>query len=340
MGKIRTRSNVEKAKIIKANKKLKIVRHTKDLPFEVTSWETLMQLSDKVFADRETIKYRDCDPLLKIRPAMLIIDKELIGMKKMKNQLTQMIIKYCQTPKSPLPHVAILGPSGMGKTHLSELLALLFMQMGKIKNPNLVMGTRANMIGSYLGETAKQTEEVVQLAIGGVLFIDEAYSLVGGVDGADSYSQSCVDTLCRLLTEYEGAFVCIIAGYKKEIEQRFFGSNPGLSRRFPVRLDVEPYSAGELKQIFEMQMTKKTLAPTVTDEWFQTKMEHFNKGGGSMVNLHRQVSIAHCFRVFGKTPKHKKQFTISDMNKGYEMFLNFTMEGKEKDDKPPMGMFL
>ena len=339
---IRTRSKSRtKLQGKKNKKKQKISRKTASLPFDVTNWESLMKLSDKVMENRESIKYRDCDPLIKIRKPMLMIDQEIVGMKKLKNQLTQMIVKYCQEPSVPMNHLAILGPSGMGKTHLATLLAVLFLEMGKIKNPHLVMGSRTNMIGSYLGETAKMTEAVVEAAIGGVLFIDEAYSLVAGADGADSYSQSCVDTLCRLLTEYEGEFVCIIAGYKKEVEERFLKSNPGLSRRFPTRLDVEPYTASELKQIFERQLNGRTLSEDITENWFQTNMESFRKGGGSMVNLHRMVDTAHSFRVFGLTKKHKKKFVMSDMNKGFQMFKKYTMEGKEKgNEKPPDGMYL
>lgn len=340
----KTRSSCAKQSVLSKGRlpKLKVTRKTKPIPMSITDWDSLMKLSDIVVECRETIRYRDCDPLLKIRESMLLIDKNIIGMSVLKDQLTRIIVKYCQHPKEPMNHVAILGPSGMGKTLIATLLALLFMEMGKIKNSCLVMGSRANMIGSYLGETAKMTEAVVEAAIGGVLFIDEAYSLVSNSDSTDSYSQACVDTLCRLLTEYEGKFVCIIAGYKKEVEERFLKSNPGLSRRFPIRLDVQPYTSTELKQIFELQMDNRSLDSKITHEWFEQNLDSFHKGGGSMVNLHRMVETAHSFRVFGMTARHKKIFTLQDMNKGFNMFKKHTMEGAEdhRSDKIPEGMYL
>lgn len=107
---------------------------------------------------------------------------------------------------------------------------------------------RSDLIGKYLGHTAKLTQEVFDNSKGGILFIDEAYSL-GNPEQRDSFSKECIDTINQNLTENKDTVV-FIAGYKEQLNESFFSYNPGLNRRFKMRLTVDKYNAEDLRQIF------------------------------------------------------------------------------------------
>jgi hypothetical protein len=146
-------------------------------------------------------------------------------------------------------HTVIEGPPGVGKTELGKILAEMYSALGVIKSNKFKLVKRTDLIGKYLGHTAEKTQSVIDDADGGVLFIDEAYSL-GAQDGGDSFAKECIDTINQNLSENKKKFICIIAGYPDELEKSFFGYNPGLHRRFPFRYSIEGYSSKELSQIF------------------------------------------------------------------------------------------
>ena len=118
-----------------------------------------------------------------------------------------------------------------------------------LKNEKFVKARRSDLIAGYLGQTAKATQKIIDSAIGGVLFIDEVYSL-GNSEKRDSFAKECIDTINENLTEKKTDFICIIAGYKDEIDSCFFSYNSGLERRFPVRFTIEEYKPEELFLIF------------------------------------------------------------------------------------------
>ena len=106
---------------------------------------------------------------------------------------------------------------------------------------------RSDLVGQYVGHTAIKTQKIINSAFGGVLFIDEAYSL----GGDDAFSKECINTINQNLSENGDKFICIIAGYPAEIERCFFSQNEGLKRRFPFKYNIEKYDSKELSQIFE-----------------------------------------------------------------------------------------
>ena len=111
------------------------------------------------------------------------------------------------------------------------------------------------MIAKYLGQTAMKTRNVLESARGGVLLIDEAYSL-GHKENRDMYSKECIDTINQNLTERQGEFICIIAGYKDSVEKCFFSYNPGLHSRFTMRINMDEYEAGDLIKISNPSLTQ------------------------------------------------------------------------------------
>lgn len=157
-------------------------------------------------------------------------------------------------------HMIFKGNPGTGKTTVARLLAKLFQSMGLLAKGHLVEVERADLVGEYIGHTAQKTRDLVKKALGGVLFIDEAYSLARG--GEKDFGKEAIDTLVKAMEDYKNQFVLILAGYTLEIEN-FLMTNPGLPSRFPIQMEFPDYSVDQLVQIAE-GMTKEreyTLLP-------------------------------------------------------------------------------
>lgn len=137
------------------------------------------------------------------------------------------------------------GNPGTGKTTIARVVADMFKQMGILKSGHLVETDKGGLVAEYVGQTAKKTEEVFKSALGGVLFVDEAYAIAS--DGS-SFGQEAIDTLVKLIEDYRGEIVVILAGYEKEMKD-FLKANSGLESRFPLRINFPDYSADELFNI-------------------------------------------------------------------------------------------
>src|SRR6478735_4295256 len=153
----------------------------------------------------------------------------------------------------PMRHFVFLGPPGTGKTTVARVLAKIFYAFGLLATPEVIEAHRADLVGEYLGATAIKTNELVDSALNGVLFIDEAYSLVNEGDGqADRFGQEAVQALLKRAEDNRDNLIIILAGYEKQMES-FLGSNPGLASRFATRLKFSSYSpiekAGQARDV-------------------------------------------------------------------------------------------
>ena len=151
-------------------------------------------------------------------------------------------------------HYLFLGNPGTGKTTVARLMGGLLHSLGVLPRADEVDGSRTDLVPSYRGQTAPQTREAVNRAMGGILFIDEAYALIQGPH--DQYGGECVSELLKLLEDRKGKFVCIAAGYTREMQQ-FLDSNSGLKSRFNKVINFGDYDAAQLMDIFRLSCRKE-----------------------------------------------------------------------------------
>jgi SpoVK/Ycf46/Vps4 family AAA+-type ATPase len=148
-------------------------------------------------------------------------------------------------------HVVFHGNPGTGKTTVARLLARIYKTLGIVSKGHLVETDRSGLVAQYVGQTAPKTKDKVEQARGGILFIDEAYSLAPQAPGQDPFGQEAIDTLTKLMEDYRRDLVVIVAGYPEEMG-RLLNANPGLQSRFSKVLLFEDYTTLELMQIFEL----------------------------------------------------------------------------------------
>ena len=166
-------------------------------------------------------------------------------------------------------HMVFSGNPGTGKTTIARLMARVYHSLGILSKGQLVEVDRSGLVAGYVGQTAIKTRKVIDSALGGVLFIDEAYALNGG--GANDFGQEAIDTLLKAMEDHRDDLVVIVAGYDGLMDE-FIHSNPGLESRFNRFLHFADYTAEELLAIFRMQCEKGCyiLEPEAEALHFQT----------------------------------------------------------------------
>ncbi len=255
--------------------------------------------------------------------------KNMVGLEKIKNQILDMILYYLQgfeNKNNNMLHTVIEGPPGVGKTQLGKILAEIYSSLGIIPSNTFKLVKRTDLIGEYVGHTAHKTQAAIDEADGGVLFIDEAYSL-GNKDKKDSFSKECIDTLNQNLSENKKKFICIIAGYPDELESSFFSYNPGLKRRFPFKYKIDKYTPTELKEIFMLKigsikwkLDKQNYSDKDIQKFFEENKDTFSNYGGDIDNIIVEIKFAHSRRVINLHPKFRRVITKDDIMAGFNKF--------------------
>jgi len=151
-------------------------------------------------------------------------------------------------------HMMFKGNPGTGKTTVARLIGKLFQKMGVLPKGHLIEAERADLVGEYIGHTAQKTRDLVKKAAGGILFIDEAYSL--GRGGEKDFGKEAIDTLVKHMEDKQHTFILILAGYSKEMDY-FLSLNPGLQSRFPLVFEFPDYTVNELMEIAARMLKEK-----------------------------------------------------------------------------------
>jgi len=187
----------------------------------------------------------------------------LIGLNKVKEIIqeiyafSQLQIKRKKEGLATEPivlHMIFKGNPGTGKTTVARILGKLLKSIGVLEKGHVVEVERADLVGEYIGHTAHRVRENVKKALGGILFVDEAYSLARG--GEKDFGKEAIDTLVKEMEDNRNKFILILAGYKHEMEY-FLNTNPGLRSRFPIQIDFPDYTIDELLQIAELMVKNR-----------------------------------------------------------------------------------
>ena len=236
--------------------------------------DVIMRL--KEYPENEYLTPEKCYTILGEKKPLTAAERidQLIGMENVKKEISKFSVgdvplseringitssRLCpvKPPKkeNEMIHFVLTGNPGTGKTTVAELLGQLFYEMGYLESGHVVPADRDQLVAEYVGHTAIKTRRKVEEALGGVLFIDEAYSLKRDKHNNADFGQEAIDTLVKLMDQYKGKFIVVAAGYDREMKV-FLDSNPGLASRFR-KIRLEDYSPEEMQRILEFHAKRR-----------------------------------------------------------------------------------
>ena len=322
--------------------KKNIIKNKITINVEINNINDLLQLIEK-YPDCYENEYNiNMKSLHKIKEPLIQINN-MIGMKTLKENIVDQILFYIQnlhtlnskSSGNDFMHTVIYGPPGTGKTEIAKIMGSIFSKIGMLSKGTFKKVTRSDLIAGYLGQTSLKTRDVIKDSLGGVLFIDEAYSL-GNSEKRDSFAKECIDTLCEALSDNKDNLMVIIAGYENDLDECFFNYNQGLNSRFTWRFKTDDYNAEDLYKIFIKKVNDGGWSVDenfkMNVKWFEKNKPYFKFYGRDIETLFAKLKIAHARRVFCLSEDHKKKITLNDLENGFKMFLNNDEVKKRKDN--------
>ena len=332
-------------RVIKNTKKLSERRAKSTWEHKIEGLADLIDLANHVeFANYTNISLNQAH-LLHLQDPLQRLQR-LIGMESIKSNIFNQLVFFLQNiePQHPhMLHTCVQGPPGCGKTELANILADIYANLGIIREAKVVVARRSDLVAGFLGQTAMKTQEVIDSAKGGVLLIDEAYSL-GNEEKKDSFAKECIDTINQNLTEGKADFICIIAGYKEDLEKSFFGFNSGLERRFPYRFTIEDYTAEDLCKIYQTILARSDWKINQEDEkkmveFFRKERESFKFNGGDLENFVHFSKLAFAKNKIFKVGELERVIQMEDILGAFELYGANKNKMDKEGSTVPMFMY-
>ncbi|WP_246031615.1 AAA family ATPase [Salibacterium salarium] len=259
-------------------------------------------------------------PLLKAEKKL----NGMIGMKHVKDFIREMYsLVYVNECRHKLDlettqqnyHMLFIGNPGTGKTTIARIMADMLKEMKVIEKGHFIEADRADLVGEYIGQTAQKTKDLIKKAEGGILFIDEAYSLARG--GEKDFGREAVDALVKAMEDNQHKFILILAGYPDEMKQ-FLRLNPGLPSRFPNTLNFQNFTGSDMLELSKQMLKEKDYQAASAlinklNNHFQTlKYPHTSHNGRYVRNLVERMIRQHALRVLqqGEQLDKKRLMTL------------------------------
>jgi probable Rubsico expression protein CbbX len=252
------------------------------------------------------------------------LDRDLIGLAPVKQRIRDIAallvidklrVNLGLTSQAPSLHMCFSGNPGTGKTTVAMRMAQILHRLGYVRKGHLVSVTRDDLVGQYIGHTAPKTKEVLKRAMGGVLFIDEAYYLYRPENERD-YGQEAIEILLQVMENQRDDLVVILAGYKDRMDT-FFQSNPGMSSRIAHHLDFPDYAVPELQQIAGQMLAQQNYrfgdgAAEAFERYLQLRLQqpHF-ANARSVRNALDRARLRQASRLFAD---RERQLTADDLS--------------------------
>jgi SpoVK/Ycf46/Vps4 family AAA+-type ATPase len=317
------------------------IKETINIETEINNISDILKLTERYKID-PSIKYNINMKALHDIKEPLIELNNMIGMKDLKHNIVDQILYFTQelhknnNNDGDFMHTVIYGPPGTGKTEIAKIIGKIYSKIGILNKGTFKKVTRSDLVAGYLGQTALKTRDVIKDALGGVLFIDEAYAL-GNPEKRDSFSKECIDTLCEALSDNKENLMVIIAGYENELKECFFNYNQGLDSRFTWRFKTDEYTGEDLYNIFLKKVNEIGWTThedsNITSDWFTKNKEYFRFYGRDIETVLAKTKISHSRRVFCKSVDEKKKITLKDLEKGFENYLKNDDVKSRKDSE-------
>ena len=271
------------------NSNYKLEKEISNTVIKKTSREDLQNINKQ---EKLNNLLRELDKLVGLEKIKEII-KEYLAFVKVQKLREQYNLKTEQV----VMHMIFKGNPGTGKTTVARIIGKIFKEIGFLLNGDLIEAERSDLVGEYIGHTAQKTKKVIDNALGGVLFIDEAYALARG--GEKDFGKEAIDTMVKAMEDYKDKIIIILAGYRNEMNS-FLECNPGLRSRFAIQLDFPDYSIEQLVKIAEIMYQEREYVLDSESKHYiyrvitkKRNKEGLNNGNARMIRNLVERSIRH-----------------------------------------------